>query len=387
MFDLTRIPPEIWQDILRSACTDGGVTGRSLALTSRFFLVQSSSMRYYSLLFDSLQRLVDFLEYWEDKMNDFPPGIHHLYLSFHDEPTVRSLSTWDAYRVKYQATLGTEQHYSGTFSLALRTLLKHVASSLRTLCVVLPNVGVVDLRPIFSGLCLHRLEELTLLGRINEDVSLSQSLQKDLPSVERLHCICTEDGEWDLTMANAVVPSYVHDLPSLTHLRISHIRSVGSLSIASDLARALGVPSNAIQADEASTHAGRSSSSRLRHVVLQCIQPYVPLWAPPPMVGLPKSVWDLCLLADQCEEIDGIRMLVVTRPWTGYIWTDPLWNALWAHQLRVDWSDRMEGGIGCWVETEEQDRAWMKTLHKLIATVAFGFLFCRIDSCLRNTSA
>ncbi|OSD04500.1 hypothetical protein PYCCODRAFT_1433368 [Trametes coccinea BRFM310] len=361
MFDVTRIPTEVWQDILRSACTDGGFTGRSLATTSKFFLAQSYSIRYHSLLFDSLQRLLDFLGYWDAKMINFPRGIHHLYLSFLDEPWLQPPIVRSAYyrmhyrdrqAYNYRASPPAKQRWSKTFVLGLRTLLTMVASSLRTLCIVLPDLQDVWLRIIFSGLGLYRLEELTWLGCIAQDESPSQFLRDDLPSLKRFHCICKEGGEFRLSTANAVVP-YLHDLQALTHLRISHMRRIGSLSIASDLAIALGISSTVKQSEEGPTRAEGSVPLCLRHVVLQ--------WARrlhSPRVRPSKGVRGQRLLA----EIDGMCMLIVHQPWTRDVSTDPPWGARWAHQLRIDWSDRMEGGIGCWFETKEQDYAWMRRM-------------------------
>ncbi|TBU33752.1 hypothetical protein BD309DRAFT_851542, partial [Dichomitus squalens] len=43
------LPLEIWQHIFLHACTDGGHTGCSLALVSRFFHLASHPVRFNSL--------------------------------------------------------------------------------------------------------------------------------------------------------------------------------------------------------------------------------------------------------------------------------------------------------------------------------------------------
>ena len=77
---------ELWQQIITAACTDGGYTGRSLALTNKLFHAQSLSTRFHSLAFFSLARVEAFLAFLDNQPEECRPEIQHLYLSFVDEP-------------------------------------------------------------------------------------------------------------------------------------------------------------------------------------------------------------------------------------------------------------------------------------------------------------
>ena len=80
------IPAELWREIIAGACTDGGYTGRSLALTNKLFHAQSLSARFHSLAFFSLAKLEAFLAFLDNQPRECKPKIQHMYLSFVDEP-------------------------------------------------------------------------------------------------------------------------------------------------------------------------------------------------------------------------------------------------------------------------------------------------------------
>ncbi|KAI0699332.1 hypothetical protein C8T65DRAFT_301748 [Cerioporus squamosus] len=61
MYDITVVPPEIWQAIFTPVCTDGGRTGLNIALSCKFFHVQSSPVRFYSVTLSSIASVEGFL--------------------------------------------------------------------------------------------------------------------------------------------------------------------------------------------------------------------------------------------------------------------------------------------------------------------------------------
>ena len=72
-------PVEVWQKILTFACTDGGYTGCSVSLVSRFMRLAVLPVRFCSVELTSQDRLLIFsalLSSWESRAN-----IRHLFVS------------------------------------------------------------------------------------------------------------------------------------------------------------------------------------------------------------------------------------------------------------------------------------------------------------------
>ena len=169
MADWTLIPTEIWQEILPLACTDGGFTGNSLALTSKFFKTQSSRVRYRTLAFRSLDQLFRFVgsKLPADLQNVPRLGTEHIYFSAADEQVPvqlnsRTFVTPHDFRPYYSLGGDTAQDWTKHFRLAFQTLLRFTYTSMRTLCVLLPDFRI-SLDKIFV-VPLFKLEELTWLS-------------------------------------------------------------------------------------------------------------------------------------------------------------------------------------------------------------------------------
>ena len=62
-----------------------------------------------------------------------------------------------------------------------------------------------------------------------------------------------------------------------------------------------------------------------------------------------RRVNDLREHLRKCEDASGIRMLIVSRIWRK--------NPRWPDRLYNDWMDRVDGGVGYWVESEEEEAA------------------------------
>ncbi|KAI0650401.1 hypothetical protein C8Q79DRAFT_1006673 [Trametes meyenii] len=345
------IPTEIWQDILSEACTDGGFTGRSLSLTSRFFYSQSLSSRYRSLVFESLQRLEGFLKALRNHTDGYRPIIEHLYISFYDEPIKTPRGFYVTYnrmseeqrQKKDESVRAEKAHWNARFCAAWSDLFSVAGPSLRTLCVV--EDGVAPLTVEFP--CdLPRLEELTWMGRFTGFDGVARPTL--FPALRRVHC---------LSLSGDPLP-WVVTCTSLTHLRIS---SVGARNghLHKELAAAVGVP-DAVWLyhyhDEDEDDAVRArrevppppTHPRLRHIVIHGIAP-----APGPGNGYFGMHWrhvhhEVKRLARYCEEhLDGVQVVVMegAREKEGQ----------WRERLRQEWLDRMRGGRGCWVEAEEEE--------------------------------
>ena len=186
MPDITLLPAELWREITTLACTDGGPTGRSLALTCRYLNAQTSSWRFHSLAFHSLVHLESFLAVnaWigagsrttSTQSESGPPEVcqpqvQHLWLSFLEE----SIPAWSSPNPQYDggaplclldndASQGnledTKMHWDIRFVTATQALFRAVSPTLRTL--VLAQSFTNPLPPFAMSFPL--LKEVTFLG-------------------------------------------------------------------------------------------------------------------------------------------------------------------------------------------------------------------------------
>ncbi|KAI0638533.1 hypothetical protein C8Q77DRAFT_1091611 [Trametes polyzona] len=359
MFDLFRIPTELWRDIIALSCVDGGFTGRSLALTSRFFHSQSLCERYYSLAFVSLQHIEDFLVFLRSQPADCRPRIQHLYLSFLDEPVKPPLDfSWTYSKLtqhqQQEHNASTRQKralWDERFGVAAAALFALAAPTLRTLCVVEDGVPRI---PLVFPHNFPQLEELSWKGRFLafEPPVLSASgttrTPVTFPVLQRVHFIAAGADEVIASLSHAVSAS-------LTHIRVSNVGFMdpylpralaaalgtpsGSRPLVQELARGDGLPQTT------SPFSQHASLPHLRHVVIHGTPP-----APGGWCGHYDREW--AAITSQLELLvqkgDG-RVVVLQRPW---------WKALnWPNRLREYWVERMQGGQGCWVWSEDEEIA------------------------------
>lgn len=360
MPDVTHIPTELWHDIIALACVDGGLTGRSLALASRFFYAQSLYGRFHSLAFNSLQQLEGFLAFLRLQSVDYRPKIRHICLSFLDEPVKTSLVSMKVHsgvaREQQRAhdfkTQEERARWDGRFCVASIALLTLAARTLHTLCVV--EDGLAPL-PLTFPCELPQLRELSWRGKILafEPSALgltgTSRFTATFPALERVHFITTA--------VDGIVPMILlTKIPTITHFRISNVGYVDIL-LPDALARALGVkpmyPWLADGPEDGNADPQQSSVSslstprpHLRQLIIQGTSS-----APGGWCWHYNREW--ARIHSQLEALahgpglDGTRTLVLDRPW---------FRALrWPHRMRDYWLDRIQGGRGCWVESEAQE--------------------------------
>lgn len=382
---LERIPPEIWQEIIALACTDGGATGRSVALTCRFFREQSLHVRFTSLAFKNTNRLLVFLVSMRVQPKDCRPRIHHVAL----EPSLYTSHIPHALRyLAGNPQLGQESDPVVFCANAVEALFSVAARQLRTLCLVA--------NPLVPFRCFAhtfpKLEELSVWNHplclppataahgptqahrtCPGDIGLGSSGNQGrfgagsdsyethgdvsvlFPSLRRLHYVLT-----DQTMS---FKSVLARLPALVSSQLTHLRLSGLICMDEEvpqiLARMLGVPPprplrERMSLGSASTSQETLDTSgaafpHLRHVVLYAIQP-----SKDDMASFSKWAALLGLLRElerTCRRVDGMRMVVLERSW--------LRKSRWATRLRDDWLQRMDEGRGCWVESEAEE-SWIE---------------------------
>ena len=168
------LPLEIWQQVFGHACCDGGRTGLSLALTSRFFHNASNLVRFRSLAFSSLRNIQRFLDFCGARAitNHPKPKILHLLLSFSapdhiSEGPATELDTGagtDAYvwlRVRHQRE-HEKAAWDRQFMVLVPSLLALAAPYLETLAMLQSDGHAVPVMGNFAA-PMPRLRELTLL--------------------------------------------------------------------------------------------------------------------------------------------------------------------------------------------------------------------------------
>ncbi|PIL37459.1 hypothetical protein GSI_01153 [Ganoderma sinense ZZ0214-1] len=368
---IAAIPPELWEQIITAACTDGGFTGTSLALTNKFFNAQSLSIRFYSLSFTSIERIEAFLAFLAAQPNKCRPKIQHLYLSFVGAPNsawhapLNLWLNWSRERLDqaYKDHNSMEETRSQRFASAMTRLFALAGPHLRTLCILEPTQFSL---PPLSTVTLPKLQELTLEGSCDFLVPEKPSdsphaktaattpegsqppLSARFPSLERLHCV----GRNWFNPKRVLAELAEHTPPSFTHLRFSGMATAGN-KFPQNLAVQLGVrlesivethePALALTPDADTTE----RLPHLRHLVIQGMEP-----EPRTMSGFLSERWagmcgDFREIARKSREARGLQMVVLSTPWC----RDPRWG----DRLFDDWTDRLGGGCGCWVGPAEEE--------------------------------
>ncbi|KAH9854997.1 hypothetical protein C2E23DRAFT_883536 [Lenzites betulinus] len=217
-----------------------------------------------------------------------------------------------------------------TFPTALAALLVAAAPHLSTLCVVTSDspLGTLAIPCTFP-----KLEELSLKGT---ELVFNPSLPTSVfPALKRIHFVSLGLSTTMETLSRA-------ELPSLTHLRISNL---DQFQMACMLVEALrNIPHQGPPAPPSST-----SLSRPRHIIVHSTRPAVAGWS-----AYHNSAWIAfthslrALVQAQNQENDGLRALLLLRP---------MGSGRWIRRMQCQWLDRMQGGCGCWVESEAEEAA------------------------------
>ncbi|KAH9899568.1 hypothetical protein C8Q73DRAFT_326703 [Cubamyces lactineus] len=324
----------IWYKIFILACTDGGFTGRSLALTSTFFYSQSLSTRYYSLAFHSLVQLEAFTAFLQTRSEDYRPRIDHLYLGFANEPIKIPEVPWSTFihltdeeQEQYRERVKQRKlDWETRFHAASATLLPRVAPTLRALCIIQEGSFLLP----FEFPCVFpQLKELTWTGNISafeaENLKNAGREPTKLPAL----------------------PGFA--APSLTHLRLSNMDVDGENGtdispMVADLLNYLIVDPYLVFAHE--THSCRKNLPILERFIIHYKEYAVHNWYEPSDLAY-RRMSNLALACSRCD--DGLSMLVLRRGYSRRV------NPDWPARLLHEWKDRICGGRGCWVEDEQQE--------------------------------
>lgn len=354
----TALPSEIWQEIAELACTDGGRTGASLAMSCKFLRVQTYAKRFHSLAFHSLAQIESFLPLIRAPHTLHVdatqiPVVRHLWLSFFDESS--------------SATSQFAWPWDVRVLVALLELLPSVAPTLSTL--VLAQGLSQRLPPLALAFQFPQLAELTLFGTptngpVGGDLASTTHCPFDLascpfPMLRRLHILSNTHTNASARWALISSPA----LGTLTHLRLSRLAiddctSSATMCPVAVLAHVLGVSKITDKGDP-------SPLKDLRHLILHGIE------EPSGWCGTNEEIWyerfyKLVSVAEEwahnaghdpevrsgvpfLESSDIRRAVCLNQEWRrDFKWKARMWD---------DWVARMEDGQGCWVEGKDEEAA------------------------------
>ncbi|KAF7770948.1 hypothetical protein Agabi119p4_6922 [Agaricus bisporus var. burnettii] len=213
------VPAEIWGKIFELSCTDGGQTGRSLALVSTYIHAVSRPYQYLSVSITGKNAIAQFANLLAQDTEC--RRVKFLFMSTIDpSPELRASSSCPEHPAEIpsisdvDATVRDPNGHCKTLNDMYR-VLEFVAPSLRILHVVMD----FHRQEIFLPIQFPVLEELTMQGPFHDHVDCSDeffdTLYPTLPSLRRLFLTdvftCIDDRTY---------LALEHYAPYLTHLKM-----------------------------------------------------------------------------------------------------------------------------------------------------------------------
>ncbi|KAI1783012.1 hypothetical protein LXA43DRAFT_1048439 [Ganoderma leucocontextum] len=215
---MDKCPNEILGLIFAEACTDDGLTGRSLSLVSR--RIHNASRRYalQSVALYGSYQLSAFVRLL-DKADLEDRHICHLYLTdrrraWMEYPPGQDRERWLRERIAADIRRFNDSRLRHSSSAILR-ILKTVAPTVQTLTLLL--FDQYDEQPLSDAVPFPKLRELTI-----HISNMTYAVQSELPqcmSLRRLHVI------QDFLLKRPIATAVSQLSPLLTHLRISRLAS------------------------------------------------------------------------------------------------------------------------------------------------------------------
>ncbi|KAF9453568.1 hypothetical protein P691DRAFT_22078 [Macrolepiota fuliginosa MF-IS2] len=345
------VPAEVWGKIFDVCCQDGGQTGRSLALASRYFHAVSKSSQYISITLTGKRAIAKFAELLAT--NHECRRVKYLFMStFEPEPNMLEYIRKGLYQahlppplVTHDAKLDPTEHHQITADMY--RILEFIAPTVRILHVV---IGFYR-EEIFFPMEFPVLEELTIQGPFHDHYDCNDdfcdTLYPSIPSLRRLYLTevftCVNDRTY-LALR--------HYAPYLTHLRIQcadgYIESsrtflrqlLPSSTSSSEVDKDRGQEHGCgYQEDEERAHSRKEFPETLQSILLHP-GPTQPRWR----CGTMYMMRYMALRElEKCAKEDTRIVLFKESPW--------VWPYSRAHDYaegQRQWLDRIAGGEGCW---------------------------------------
>jgi hypothetical protein len=345
---LDQLPPEIMDQIVEGACTDGGKTGCALSGVSRTIRDASAPMRYYSVALRGARQIRAFLSLLEHRgiigflpksegrkdknhvkrkdpkqwLPDSMVNVRHLFLVDYRSSAstfTEALAEWpalpDAGRLstsvhRHEVDCGFRRRFLDREAMkamdaayaqadfAVKDLLVRLAPTLKYLCINQKMKSSL----LHSRVPLPALVELTC--RLEASHLLSKPkptfLRTQFPVLERLHYISEPIRRHAFSLAET------RDLPpSLSLVRFSDMQTPSELAS------------------------------------IMCHRP----WAEQDLLSILVSLGPMTLEPSEWRKVASVNKKVTQK----MIVVEDL-NAYDSHRLHKEWLERVGGGNGCWKE-------------------------------------
>ncbi|KDQ62125.1 hypothetical protein JAAARDRAFT_189495 [Jaapia argillacea MUCL 33604] len=352
-------PAEICELIFTYACVDDGSLGRSLSLVSRYIKDVSRTTRYQSVSISGLDEMLSLNTILEGSPPEYRK-VRNLFIQIRFprkqtvKPAKKSGMVVRFFRRKFFARRGdpptsavppagppedagdptSQTASSDGLCLAMQTfcaveILSQVASTLRTLTVVMPYSRKYPLAPV----PLPHLTELTLYGSCGTHAFWDFANAHSLPSLQRLHLA----GGYG---SSAQIAECLQFAPSLTHLRFTSPEPGDALSSCAQ--GVLLFANRSARPQDQDTPA-----PQLTRVVIQ------PMCTPSFISQYSEGLTAFSIAMEMMGGgIDGISVPFLRN---GVILSPQLWHGhtdSLAITAKGYWLSRNDGGLGCWDEVD-----------------------------------
>jgi hypothetical protein len=217
------VPAEVWGKIFELSCNDGGQTGRSLALVSRYMNAVSKPYQYQSIILVGPRAI----EHFANLLTSQPEyrRVKHLFMStFRPDPTVLDFILQVPLQPQNKPPVSPSPHRylpdlvlktNHTILSDMYRILEFIAPSIRNLHILMDFYR----EEIFFPMAFPKLEELSIQGPFHDHYDCNEefcdTLYPSIPSLRRLYLTdvftCINDRTY---------LAIRHYAPYLTHLRI-----------------------------------------------------------------------------------------------------------------------------------------------------------------------
>ena len=236
------LPVETLQQIFKLACIDGGYTGCSLALTSRFVRRAAQSTRFHSITLKAdAERLAALVTLYQGQClntSGSRPQTAHLHISFQKKvnPSQSNGPTEDEWDGSGDEEPSSPPRSSpvATRDITPQQLFALVAGDLESL-VITKDLDFFVSDPSLFDLPFHSLRELTLVRHADPSrlISPGSPVLPLFPALTHLHLVAPE-------RSRPLLAGWVAHAPRVTHLRISAYNRIHELL--DELPDAVGSP-------------------------------------------------------------------------------------------------------------------------------------------------
>lgn len=234
---MDRLPVELWLNILPLACTDGGYTGGSLSLVSRYVRDMARHLRYQSVSLIGHKHVQAFAGLVASKS---PMNIRHLFLSV-EVPSSNDVPLSGPNYAKLMQNL----------TISFLTILRAAAPTLLTLFVHTTPIIIVNT----FGIHFPLLEDLSL-NTLTSTGSSSSRKRDDFPSLRRLQL----RGH----VTHSVWEEVLRMSPAVTHVRLDGFHPNPHLPLL--LRVLLGDPQTAVAIPARNTEEALNAASIASHL-------------------------------------------------------------------------------------------------------------------------